>query len=279
MLLDLYYWVGWRISIESLTSPIRTWVLEQEQQDGPELAERMESLGRADVSKIVSLLVPSHLSGIDREAMYTLANRPLVTPAQWWVAGLLLIAFTLAATLRLMVYWVPLADAAVNRSRSILDMAGAVGRAWIRSLGLHLMAIGVALLLSGPILVGSAALLLIGVDALPLMGLAMLVIAIAGFVIWWFALTAIVVSDAGPLKAAYYGYSVVRTSLSQTVGFAGTLMLITLGLGGIWRAIADTAPGLFIGVIASAFFASGLAMGGMVFYNSRIQSLRSVLTR
>jgi hypothetical protein len=43
--------------------------------------------------------------------------------------------------------------------------------------------------------------------------------------------------------------------------------------------IADSAPGLLIAVIANAFFAGGLAMAGMMFYEGRIRTLAPVLSR
>jgi hypothetical protein len=279
MLLDLYYWLGWRFSIEALTSPMRTWVLEQDQSNNAEIASRLESAGRSDITRILSFLVPSLLGRAGREGVYFMRERPSVVPQQWWIDTLLLVAFVLGATLLLIIYSVPLADAAVDRSRSISAVVRAMGRAWLRSLGLHALALGIALLLLGPITIGWAALLLVGVDASPLIGLASLAIGLFGFLVWSFAVNAIVVSDVGPLKAIYYGFAVVRTYFWPTVGLVSASMLITVGLGEVWREIAGTPPALLIGVIANAFFASGIAMAGMVFYESRITSLKPVLTR
>ena len=279
VLLDLYYWLGWRVSIQSLTSPLRTWVEREEPNDGADLATRLESLGETDVTEILSLFVPSLLSGASRSSVYSFANRPEFAPAHWGLAVTMLLGLALGATMLLVVYAVPLADAALNRSRPLRATLTAIGRAWLRSLGLHALAIGVALLLTGPMLIGSAALLLVGVDALPLAGFATLVIAVAGFLVWWFAVKAIVVSEVGPLRAVYYGFAVVRSYFWQTVGYTAAWLLITVGLGRLWREIADTAPGLLAGVVANALFAGGLAMAGMLFYETRIRSLRPVLTR
>jgi hypothetical protein len=192
---------------------------------------------------------------------------------------LALFGFMLLATLLVMVYSVPLADAAIERNRSIAATAGAIVRGWVRSLGLHVVMIGICAILIGPVIVGAAILQILGIDLLVLVGLAAAVVVLGGMLIWWFAMKAIVVSDAGPLRALYYGFAVVRRCFWQCLGFTAAWMIITVGLGEVWLQIADTAPGLLVAVIANAFFAGGLAMAGMLFYEGRIRTLAPVLSR
>ncbi|MCC6793346.1 MAG: hypothetical protein IT336_16805, partial [Thermomicrobiales bacterium] len=87
------------------------------------------------------------------------------------------------------------------------------------------------------------------------------------------------VSEVGPIKAIYNGYAVVRAYFWPTVGLVGAWLLIVVGLGEVWLEIADSPPGLLIGVIANAFFASGLAMASMLFYAHRINTLKPERTR
>lgn len=279
MLLDLYYWAGWRVTVEALTSPIRRWLLDLDTTESADLAGRLETAGRSDIMSLLSVLVPSLLSGVDRDAIYSLGSRRVFVPDAWWLDVLLLGAIALGATLLMMIYSVPLADAALDRSRKLGAVLRAIGWAWIRFVGLLAVAAGILLLLLGPVLVASVVLLVVGVDASPLIGLAMLAIGLFAYLILVMAWDAIVVSEVGPLKAIYNGYAVVRAHFWPAVGLVGAWLLIVVGLGEVWLEIAGSAPGLLIGVIANAFFASGLAMASMLFYASRIRTLKPERTR
>jgi hypothetical protein len=279
MLLDFYFWVGWRATPQPLSTPLRKWVIAQDQQNSADIAARLESLGRSDVTQLLAAFTPSLLAGAKRSDIYVLRDRPEFEAMNWGVSVLMLLSFVLAAVLIMMIFSVPLADAAIDRTRSIPATLLAIGRGTLRALGLHLLALGIAILLIGPTVISWLVLLIVGVDALWLVGLALLAAALTGFVVWWFALKAIVVSDVGPLTALYYSVSVVRAYFWQTLGFTAAWLLITLGLGELWLQIADTAPGLLLGVVANAFFAAGITIAGMIFYESRIQSLVPRLSR
>ena len=279
MLLDLYLWAGWRVTFQSLTAPIRSLVIRQDPQGGAEIASRLESLGRSDATQLLAVFTPSLLAGAKRADIYVVHDRPGFAPGYWGVSVLMLLGLMLAAVAIMMIFSVPLADAAVNRTRSVRATLVAIGRGTLRALGLLLLTIGIAMLLIGPVLIGWLALLIVGIDVLLLVGLVLVAASLAGFIVWWFALKAIVVSDVGPLKALYYSVAVVRAYFWQTLGFTAAWLLITLGLGELWLRIADTAPGLLIGIVANAFFAGGLAMAGMMFYESRIRTLAPRLSR
>jgi hypothetical protein len=279
MALDLYFWAGWQVWLHALTSPVRDWVLTRDQAESADIASSLESLGRSDATQLVALFTPSLLAGSNRSDIYSLSERSVVAPDKGAVALLALLGFALLATLVVMIYSVPLADAAVKRNRSLSATMTAICRGWIRSLGLHMVMIGIGLILIGPVIVGAAALLIVGVDIQVLVGFAIAAIGLGGFLVWWFAMKAIVVSEAGPLRALYYGFAVVRRYFWQCLGFTAAWLIITFGLGEIWLNIADTAPGLLIAVIANAFFAGGMAMAGMLFYEGRIRALAPVLSR
>lgn len=279
MLLDLYYWVGWRVSISSLTGPIQRWLLDMDTTESADMANRLETVGRSDIMSILSLFVPSLLGGVGRDGIYNLGARPSFAPGAWWFDLLLIAAVFLGATLLMMVYSMPLADAALERSRSFGALARSVVHAWMRFVGLLVVAGGVLLLLLGPVLVAAAVLLIVGVNAQPLIALASLVFGIFAYLILVMAWDAIAVDEIGPLNAIRNGYRIVRAQFWPTVGLVGAWLLIVVGLSQVWLEIADSAPGLLIAVIANSFFASGLAMASMLFYAHRIQSLKPERTR
>jgi len=71
----------------------------------------------------------------------------------------------------------------------------------------------------------------------------------------------------------YLSVNVVRRNLWQTLALTAASMTITYGLGEIWDQLAGSPPGLLTAVIANAFFAGGLAMAGMIFFNNRLRLL------
>lgn len=279
MLLDLYYWAGWRVSISALTSPIQRWLLDMDSSESADLAGRLDTVGRSDIMSILSLFVPSLLGGVARDEIYTLGARPSFVPDSWLFDLLLLAVAAIGATALMMIYTVPLADAALNRSRSVGGVIRAIGEAWLRFVGLLAVAIGAMLLLLGPVLVATAVLVFVGVNAQPLIALASLVVGIFAYLILVMAWDAIAVGEVGPLKAIRHGYAIVRAHFWSTIGLVGAWLLIVVGLSQIWLRIGDTAPGLLIGVVANAFFASGLAIASMLFYAHRIQTLAPERTR
>lgn len=272
VLLDLYYWVGWSVSVESLLIPIKNWVIRQDQAESGEVASSLVSLSQADATQLLALLSPSLLAGATPNDMYVFAERSQVTPEHWAIAFVFVVAFLTSACLLHAVYAVPLADAAIDRQRSRRLTVKAMMRAWLRIVGLHLAVFAIGALLLGPALIAAIALILVGVDPTPLISFAALVLVAAGFMIWWFALKAIVVGDVGPLHAMRAAFTVVRNSLWQSIGFVGAWLLLTVGLGQVWLEIIESPPGLLIGVIANAFFAGGATMAGMIFLQSRMHA-------
>src|SRR4051794_20436061 len=138
MLLDLYYWVGWKVSVASLTAPIGDWILRQNQAESAEVADGVASLGRADSTQLVGAFTPSLLAGAPRNDVYSFFERTHLTPNHWITATLALVGFMIGACLLHMIFMIPLADAAIDRIRSPRATALAIARAWLRSIGLHL---------------------------------------------------------------------------------------------------------------------------------------------
>ena len=275
MLLDLYYWVGWKVTLESLASPVKHWVLRQDQAESADVAKGIASLGRADSTQLLALFTPSLLAWSPREDVYSFVERSGLSPEHWAFALSLVVVFLIGACLLHAIYAIPLSDAAIDRIRTPRTTLRAILLAWLRVMGLNCAAIGIAMLLLGPAMIASLALILAGIDPSPLLGIAFVCCAAAGFLVWWFAMKAIAVSDVGPFRAIRYAFAVVRGFLWQSIGFVSAWLLLGAGLGRLWLEIAGTAPGLLVGVIANAFFATGVALAGMIFYRARIGPLVS----
>lgn len=274
MLVDLWFWVGYRVTGRALVEPVRRWLIDTNTTESLDFADRIRNWSNLDISWLASLLVPTLLGGADRDEMYTLGARPIWAPGNGFVVSLLIVLAVLGAALALSIFSVPLADAATGRTRSVNAKLRAMVIGWLRVLGLFAVAVGIALLMAMPLLVGWIGLMFAGVNAAPLVGFASFVGGIALYIALWFAPDSIFVNEVGPLRSIYFSIAVVRAYFWQTLGFVSASFLLTVGLGEIWTQLAVNPPGLLLGVIMNAFFATGVAIASMVFFATRIRSLK-----
>lgn len=273
LLLDAYYWVGWRFTPAPLTSPIKHWLDDSGGSDVQSTVNALDRLGRSDMTTLASQLTPAFLPGVARGDVYEVWTRPDLDLHRWWLTCFALLGMIVLSAGIFAAYYVPLADAAIGRERPIRGLPKAILRTWIRYLGMLVLIAGLLALGLGPLAllwgISAAAGIGLGVILAPIMvlgGLALLVFLI-------FTPEAIVVADVGPLRAMNLSVNVVRRNLWPTVGISAATMIISLGLGEIWSRLASSPPGLLVAVIANAFFAGGLAMAGMMFFNNRFRLL------
>jgi hypothetical protein len=146
-------------------------------------------------------------------------------------------------------------------------------RTWLRFLGLLALIVGLFLLVLGPLAVLWGISEVIGFGLGPLLIPIMVLAGLTMIVFLYFAPEAIVVAEVGPFRAMYYSVNVVRRNFGQTLGFIAASMIISYGLAEIWQRLANTPPGLMTAVIANAFFAGGLAIAGILFFNNRLRQL------
>jgi hypothetical protein len=276
ILLDAYFWLGWRLTPAPLTSPIERWIAENNGQAAKSTIDALDQLGRSDMTTLTAQFVPALLPGIKRDKVYELWTRPSVDLEHWWSVCLVLAAMVVLAAGLFAAYYVPLADIAIGRNRPLRQVPGAIARTWLRFLGMMVLVIGLFLLVLGPLalLWGLSEVVGLGLSAILLPIMIFLGLAIGLFLI--FTPEAIVVADVGPFRAMYYSVNVVRRNKRQTIGLTAASLIISLGLGEIWQRLASTPPGLLTAVIANAFFAGGIAMAGMIFFNNRLRLLPRV---
>jgi hypothetical protein len=280
MLLDLYYWIGWRFLPTAATNWIGEFVQDSSIDDKKSVLEFLGDAGKVDLAGIVGQFVPSVLVGVKREQIYEVWSRPTVVPDSVWVAGLIAIAFFLLASLGFMIFLVPLADIVMKRARPRRQLPKAIIKAWSRVLALQALMLGAFLFVFLPLAFMTGIFLLAGVD---LSGLLLAVVGtsvIVAYVFLWFAFVAIAVVEVGPFRAVYLSFNVVRRFFSQTMGLVVASLLIGTGLPALWQQMMDSPPGLMIAVIANAFFAVGISIATLIFFTDRLRALRyDVATR
>jgi hypothetical protein len=163
--------------------------------------------------------------------------------------------------------------------RSPAQIARATAIAWLRLLGLFALVIGTIVLVASPILVGAVLFLIAGLDVMPLVGAALVIPATAAAIYLMFTPDAIVLTEVGPLRAAYLSFNVVRRNFWPALGLLGSVLLISEGLSVLWRSQMETPFGLLVGVLGNAFVGAGLALAAMRFYDDRLRQWRPEMAR
>ena len=102
----------------------------------------------------------------------------------------------------------------------------------------------------------------------------MVIPATAAVIYFMFTPDAIVLTEVGPLRAAYLSFNVVRRNFWPALGLMGSFLLISEGLSVLWRSQMETPIGLLVGVLGNAFVGAGLAFAAMRFYDDRLRRWR-----
>lgn len=266
--IDVALWSGVRLSPESL---FRRW---------SGLRSPAESFGLdSNVLPLAALGVPSLLKTIDHNDVFSAWSGASFAPDSWQLAATTAAALALAATLLSTLFRVPMALAIREDHRSLTQILRATGIAWVRLLGLIALALGAVVLVASPILVGAALFLVAGLNVMPLVGAALVVPATAAAIYLMFTPDAIVLTEVGPLRAAYLSFNVVRRNFWPALGLLGSVLLISEGLSVLWRSQIDTPFGLLVGVLGNAFVGAGLALAAMRFYDDRLRRWRPEMAR
>lgn len=279
IVLDLYLWLGTRLSLAPLIRSLSDQVASALVQVSPDIAQPatlVQNLQQADLRVLlawinfVPLLLPEFLlPPVGKQA--ALPEAAVVPVTNWWVvigAVLLINLVTLlVSSLFLSLLAGAVAGAGDHRLphlRRMFNIARRIG-------SFLLVLIGAGLLLGMPFLVFTALVVsLIPGTLLP----AAFAWAIALFWVWVytsFGIEAILMSDVGPLRAIYNSVHIVRHNLLSALALLLLSMVIVSGLAVIWRALATTHLGMVVAISGSAYVQSGLIAARLVFYRDRLQ--------
>ncbi len=223
--------------------------------------------------------VPSLLKSVSHDDVFTIWSGTKYAPKSWELAAATVIALGLASTLLGTIFRIPMAMVIRAERRSPAQIARATAIAWLRLLGLFALVIGTIVLLASPILVGGVLFLFAGLDVMPLVGAALVIPATAAAIYLMFTPDAIVLTEVGPLRAAYLSFNVVRRNFWPAIGLLGSVLLISEGLSVLWRSQMETPFGLLVGVLGNAFVGAGLALAAMRFYDDRLRQWRPEMAR
>jgi hypothetical protein len=274
--LDLYFWLGARISFAPFFRLIRDWLapltllpwldpLQQEQL----LVQIQNTDMRAAIAwlNFVPVLVPN-LPGMASATVGPV--RLLANPLH---IALAVLTFNLLALVISSVFLTALASGVQGepyrpRRHALHTLSALLG---LSGYALVLLALGVLLAL--PTLALLALLREVAV------GLAPLAAGLALFAWFWvyvfagFAVEAIVLSGMGPVRGIFTSIQIVRHFFLKSLGLLLLTTLITVGLYAVWAMFATNGAGLLLAMIGNAYIGSGLMAARQVFYRDRLVEL------
>lgn len=277
ILLDLYLWLGLRLTARPLTARLAAWVWD-EGTASARVTRDIERWKQFNVFELLNLRLPTlRVPGLlpllaDGEPSF--ARTWVVGDAAWWVVALVGVAALCAGFLIGAVYLVGVASAAagVGAGSDALRpaVAGRVGLA----IGLWLLAIlGSLALVCMPLILLAAAGVWFGGGAFSSLLLFGLLPAAWGFMYFYFSVEALVVDRVGPFAAMRASYQVVRRYFWQSARFIGVSLLVTTGFPFALRALTHQPAGLALAIILHAFVASGMIAAAMLFYRDRARRI------
>jgi hypothetical protein len=271
--LDLFYWLGPRISLQPLVDRWLRFLQTLSTQNQEQLGQQMEmleqlsrtgaslNLGRLDFINWTNTLMPSIIE-----------SSPLA--ATWQVSSIavllgVVVLLNLMGLLVKLLYLMPLADLIRGAPLPLPPMRRVV-KAFASLLGIVMIILGIMLLFCIPFA------LLIGLTSLisPVLGSLVMSLWLA-FVIWllftaWFSFDAVIMSGVGPLRALLTSLFIVQRSFWAAIGLYLISSLIMAGMNVIWQQLSASSPGLVIAMIGSAYLSCGLAAAHLIFYRDRL---------
>ena len=274
ILVDLWYWLAWRIEPRARMDRLIDVSLRSNPDDAASIVDTLDQAGRSDLTVIAAFFLPTLLAGIARDDLYTIAARPILVSGSAGIDMLLGIIAILLGALSFIAFATPIADAVVGRSRAGRVLAAGIIRTWARFLSLILLLIAglCAFAIPAGILVAISA--VAGINLMPLLSSAMILAGVIAVLYGYFAVDAMLVADVGPIRGITFSLNIVRRNFLATLGFVFTSLFITIGIPEIIDPLLGSAPGLFVSLVLHAVIATGMVAASMVFFIDRLRHWR-----
>jgi hypothetical protein len=302
ILLDIYLWMGPRLSIYPLAKRALSTVALPASASPEELlvlTETKELLEQASQSfNAFSLLVirklgmPSLISpnpwletlgitlNISRlvtfqtpEASFFVRPLPVI---EVWSESVLLGLYILLSLVGMLIGCSYLGLIAQEVRDNQVNVAHVLRRVWIWWARVALIAL---LFFMGLLMLGTPLLLIVALLSLLSRNLAQL---IGNFIIvsslwagiWlyiylFFFVNALILNDTGILRAIWNSFSVVRRNFWSTIGLMLLIGLIGAGFSIIWRMLSTSSWGTLLAILGNAYIGSSLAAASFTFYRDR----------
>lgn len=266
--LDLFFWLGPKLSVATLAGQLLGGFPQIEQlQTAQQLASEF------NLFYLLALYVPTLLA----RWPFVVASIPGAPHWVWPVEGPAFVLALLALLpLGLLVAMGFLGTAGQLVTKNPADwrsLPRRILRYWRQAVLLHLFLVGVALLIGVPWAV------MVAVSSLVSAGLAGFLVVLLQISLFWmlfylfFALDALVVSDAGPIEAATYSMQIIRHNFWSALGLVVLIVLISNGLPLIWKTVAQEVWGVPLAIAGNAYVGTWMALASLLYYRDRVVRL------
>ena len=270
ILIDLYLWVGPRLSPAGLTEPLARLATEQPNAWPEGVAEGLTAFGGwGDLVAAVGLFVPSLLGFVEAATPW---SRPAGEPLGAALGTALVLLFLLVGL------WVGMLFSTML-ARMVRDEPP-IGAGWLRAatvaafryLGYWLLvgaAVGVVMI---PTLLIGVVLAVVRLEGL--LALTVIAAALVGFACLAFVRDAIALVAVGPLRAVVLSFGVARRHPWPTVGFLVVAYVAAGALASLLARGTGTVAGVAVAVLAYAAVATALELARMQFFADRLRRWR-----
>lgn len=274
VVLDLFLWLGIRLSLKPLTEAVIRWIGTSSAIDSSTIDHIRNTGTSFNLFELLAISMPTFVTQVGADAISGATNRT-IDSFEWWMV--LSAAFILLLVgVAIGVFYLTLLGFLV-RGEKILP--GALARASAKNIGrtymYFLLLLGLALLVLFPLLMLSGALLAFGISIVPLLTLFLVFAAMWAYVLLFFAKDAIIISQAGPARAIYLSYNIVRANFWPCVGLIVVSMIIQIGTPLALVAFTHSPWGVPLAFVAHAYILTGVAVAALLFYRDRAIKLRA----
>ncbi len=281
--LDLFYWLGPRLSVQPLIDQFARLARALDPQGWEALSQQLGDALTVG-SQPINLTLPGLPSMINLLGpRLTTLPAPPTAPGVWSIGSLGTLfgaaaLFGLLALLATTIYLVALAGALRGKDQPRLDLRR-WGHIFGSLLAIGLLLLGVMLLVAVPLSIVAQLVALVS----PGFSAAILIVGMA--LLFWllftasFSFDAVVMSDVGPLRALLTSLYLMQRSFWGAAGLFVLGWLILTGLSLVWQTVAVSIAGLIVAMAGSAYISSGLAAAHLVFYRDRLSRLPDRLSR
>ena len=202
---------------------------------------------------------------------------PLDSPAS--VVAVVLASMVLGLTLAALFYGL-LAQGVREGRAGLRSFMPDFAQLAVWAVTLFIMALGVMLLIGGPLIALFVAIQALGSQSVAaglasVMAAIILGVALWAFVYLFFTTDALYVSRVSPIVAIQRSISVVRRNLWSSLGLMVLVLIISTGLSMLWQQVAENlrAPGVGLSIVGHIYISTGLAAAAMTYYKERSDRL------
>lgn len=275
VLLDLWYWLGPRLSITPLLKQVEEAFLRSAPASMPEapvsietVIDMLDTLGQQ--FDLFSLLSASLLGVPSLMANGSIHNTDALEVHSWLVMAGLAALLLLVGLAVGCLYLVFIAQGVCQQPVDPWMLMRQTGTTWLRvvALGLLMLLSVITLMVPFSFLVGLVT-FINGTLASFLMGIVYM------GVIWlmiylYFAIDAIVINRVGPIQAIWNSANVVARNFWSALGLIVLIFILSVGLSVVWQRLSEIHPiGTVVAITGHAFVGSGLVAASLLFYRDR----------